>query len=118
MLLPDSSLLPPVDVFTDKPSETDPMFPNNPQSPLPSAVIIPKRILVCPVQLAAPKGDAPTLVQLVLPNKKPVAGLEVLGKPNGSGVDCLATNQGSQIVDFITVTITKMNTKTIIMVFL
>ena len=117
MLLPDSSLLPPADVFTDKPSETDPMFPNNPQSPLPSAVIIPKRILFYPAQLAAPKGDTPTLVQLVLPNRKPVAGLQMLGDPNGCGVDCLAISQSNQLVDVLTVSLTKLNIKTILIDF-
>ena len=117
MLLPDTSLLPPADVFTNKPSETDPLFPHNPQSPLAPAVIIPKTIFVCLVQLVAPKEDAPTLVQLVLPNRKPVAGFEMLGDPNGCGVDCLSTNQRNQLVDVITVAMTKLNIKTNIIDF-
>ena len=46
------------------------------------AVVFPNRLLVCPAELAAPKGDNPTLVEAVLPNRPPVAGLEVLRDPN------------------------------------
>ena len=41
-----------------------------------------------------------------------VAGFALLWDPNSCGVDCLATNQSNQLVDVITVTMTKMNIKT------
>ena len=55
MLLPNSALLPSAKVFAIQPSGTDPVFPKHPQSPHAPVVVIPKRILVCPAQLAAPK---------------------------------------------------------------
>ena len=70
MLLPTSSLLPTAEVIANKPSETDPMFPNNPQSPFALVVVIPKRISVCLAQLVAPKGDAPTIGTACAPKQE------------------------------------------------
>ena len=118
MLLPNSALLQSAKVFAIQPSKTDPVFPKHPQSPHAPVVVIPKRILVCPAQMAAPERERSYIGTVCAPNTKHMADLYLLGDPNGCGVDCLAISQSNQLVDVLTVIMTKLNIKTILIDFL
>ena len=73
MMLPNSPPLPPAKFFADEPSERNPTFPNKTQPTLAPYLVIPKRLMALSIEVAETKGDAPTLVQPVLPKRLPVA---------------------------------------------